>query len=487
MAIDSQTTAEEKGSAASTPEFDLTWMSAWQIRELIGDRVITPTEVMEHFLARIEKLDPTLHAFYSIDVDSARAQAAEATRAVEAGEPLGALHGIPTASIDLSLVKGVPNPAFRMESPTFDDIPIERLRDAGAIFIGALNTYFWQPKERPRNPWNLDFDPGNSSRGSAVAVAAGMLPVAVGQDGQGSTRLPAAWSGVIGVQPTRGLVPHTQYEKPSLNLSCTWGPVTRDARDAALMLQVMAGPDGRDIACGMETPPDYSAHLEDGIDGVRVAWTDDYGYSKKFWMKESVSLTAFARDAVFGMAEQGALVEVTDEVWEHPIAASLALGEVFAGALYATPYFMEGYAEREARNDEEWGGSTAAEVIAPDMPTWEEPYRMAVESRKRNWDTFARVFETHDVLISTTTPLPQQTLAEWGLMSRHYLFGGYSAHTAFHNLLGLPAVTVPIGLLEGLPVGVQVTAPAGREDLILRVVQAIQDANPIAERPAAAD
>src|SRR3546814_619038 len=312
---------------------------------------------MEHFLARIEKLEPSVHAFYSIDVESARAQAAEATRAVAAGEPLGPLHGIPTAAIDISLVKGVPNPVWGIESPEFDDIPIERLREAGVIFIGALNSYFWEPKDRPRNPWNVELDPGNSSRGSAVAVAAGMLPVAVGMDGAGSTRLPAAWSGVIGIHPTRGLVPHAEYHKPSLNLTRTWGPVARDARDAALLLQVMAGPDGRDIVCRMETPPDYSTHLEDGIDGVRVAWTDDYGYSKKFWMDESASITAFAREAIFGLAEQGAQVEATDEVWEHPIPAFAALGEAFASVAFAPPV-QDGLAEREARNDEEWGVST---------------------------------------------------------------------------------------------------------------------------------
>src|SRR3546814_15612143 len=108
---------------------------------------------------------------------------------------------------------------------------------------------------------------------------------------------------------------------------------------------------------------------------------------------------------------------------------------------------------------------------------------MEVESRKRNCDTFALVFENHDVLISTTTPLPQQTLAEWGLISRHYLFGGYSAHTAFHNHLGLPAANLPIGLLNGLPIGVQVTALAGRQDLILTVVQSTQDPHPSTEPP----
>src|SRR3546814_11164631 len=95
-------------------------------------------------------------------------------------------------------------------------------------------------------------------------------------------------------------------------------PISRDARDAALLLQVMAGPDGRDIVCRMETPPDYSTHLEDGIDGVRVAWTDDYGYSKKFWMDESASITAFARQAIFGRADMGAQGEADVEAGDTP-------------------------------------------------------------------------------------------------------------------------------------------------------------------------
>src|SRR3546814_16979086 len=112
-------------------------MSAWRIRELIGDRVITPTEVMEHFLARIEKLEPSVHAFYSIDVESARAQAAEATRAVAAGEPLGPLHGLPTAAMAISLVKGVPTPVWGIQSPRFDALQngTEPCRDRGVQYV----------------------------------------------------------------------------------------------------------------------------------------------------------------------------------------------------------------------------------------------------------------------------------------------------------------------------------------------------------------
>lgn len=468
---------------SSTAKLDLTWMSATQIRQLIGDRVVTPSEVLEHFLARIRELEPTLHAFHFIDEEWARAQAAEATRAVEAGEPLGPLHGVPTAAVDLCLVAGVPNLAWGMESATVDDIPIERIRQAGAVFVGGLNSYFWDPKDRPRNPWNVELEPGNSSRGSAIAVAAGMLPVSIGMDGLGSTRLPAAWSGTVGLHPSRGLVPFAHYQKPALNVLKSWGPLARDARDTALLLQIMAGPDGRDVTCRMETPPDYSANLDSGVDGLRIAWTDDYGYSRRFWLDGSEALTSFARDAVFGMADHGAIVEETSEVWEHYIPAFNALAEIYTNFLTAPGHFMDAHAEREAANDEMWGVSTATDIVLPEDPGWEDPYRGAVESRKRNWDSFARVFEDHDVLISTTTPLPQQTLAEWGLMCRHHLYGGYTVHSGFHNHLGLPAASVPVGLHNGLPVGVQVTAPSGREDLILQVVQAIQDANPITERP----
>ncbi|MCA1307395.1 amidase [Microbacterium esteraromaticum] len=486
MAVDTAT-LDDRSATAST-ELDLTWMPAWRIRELIGDRVVTPTEVLEHFIARIEKLEPTLHAFYSLDFASARAQAAEADHAVEAGEPLGPLHGIPTAAMDGLFVEGMPNPMWHVDAAGADDLGIERVRNAGAIFVGATNTYHWNPTDRPRNPWNLDRDPGNSSRGSAVAVAAGMLPVAIGMDGAGSTRLPAAWSGLIGVHPSRGLVPTVDYEHPSLTLANSMGPMARDARDAALLLQVMAGPDGRDPICLTDTPLNYTEHLFDGVDGLHIAWTDDYGYSRPFWVDGTARLTSFARNRVFALADRGAVVEASSEVWEHHVPAMLTLGGVFAGAGYNPPIDVEELAERGARIDAVWGtpDGNADTFVMPALPQWDAPYRMAADSRKRNWDAFERVFESSDVLISTTTPMPPQTLRDWGMSGRHHTMAGYSAHSGMYNHLGIPAVNVPIGFIDGLPVGVQVAARPGREDLILRVVQALQDAYPITERPASA-
>src|SRR3546814_21198663 len=133
-------------------------------------------------------------------------------------------------------------------------------------------------------------------------------------------------------------------------------------------------------------------------------------------MDESASITAFAREAIFGLAEQGAQVEATDEVWEHPIPAFAALGEAFASVAFAPPV-QDALAERDARNDEEWVVATAAELTVPDMATWHEPCRTWVESRKRYWDPFARVLEIHYLLISQSPPRSAPPLQEWTLIS----------------------------------------------------------------------
>ncbi|MEV5848408.1 amidase [Streptomyces sp. NPDC051985] len=467
---------------------DLTWLPAWRIRELIGAGEISPVDVTEHFLARIAEVDPRLHAFDTVDADGAREQAAAAERAIRDGVELGPLHGVPVAVMDGINVKGYRNKLWETDSSQYDSLCVERVRAAGAIVVGTTATYYWEPLDRPRNPWDPTKDCGNSSRGSAVAVAAGMVPLALGMDGAGSTRLPAAWSGVVGVHPSRGLVPHTDYEHPTMVLTQTVGPMARDTRDCALALRVLAGPDGRDFVSVQQDPPDYLAHLDDGVDGLRVAWTDDYGWSRSQWVEETPALTDFARRAAFGLAGLGAEVAETKEVWEDPRPAMFMLGSVFSAMGYVPPASPEELAARAAKVDEAWGWhSDAPPLDLPEQaPTTSEDYRTASESRGRNWARFRKLFDSHDVLLSTTTPMLPRPLAEWGLAGRDYTMTTYSAHTAMFNLLGLPAVSVPCGFLDGLPVGLQIAALPGREDTILRVAQAVQRICPIAERPASA-
>ncbi|MFD0440281.1 amidase [Streptomyces chartreusis] len=467
---------------------ELTWMPAWRIRDGIRKGEFSPVEVVDHFLGRIAELEPRLHAFDVVDVEGAREQAVAAEKAIRDGAELGPLHGVPIAVMDGMMVRGFRNKLWNVEAARYDDLGVERLREAGAIIVGTTATYYWQPSERPRNPWDVTKDPGNSSRGSGVAVAAGMVPVAIGMDGAGSTRLPAAWCGVVGIHPSRGLVPFTDYDNPGVVLTTSTGPMARNARDCAMVLQVMAGPDGRDFLSMQQEVPDYLAAIDKGVEGLRVAWTDDFGWSRTQWVDETPALVEVARAAAFGLSAAGAEVGDTAEVWEDARPAMFALGAVFAAMGYVPPIDPAELAQRAARVDEYWGWESEP---TPEVPVGgaggtSEDYRSASLSRERNWASLRRILEDHDVILSITTPMAPRTLPEWGLSGRNFTMSSYSAHTAMFNLLGFPAASVPCGFVDGLPVGLQIVALPGREDVVFRVAQAIQAAHPIEKRPAAA-
>ena len=192
---------------------DLTWEPAWRIRELIGAEALSPVEVLEHFLHRIETHQGVLRAFDHVD-ERARMEAKAAEAAVMSGEELGPLHGVPIAVKSHLDIEGLRQPApFGTDIAVHDDLTVERLRGAGAVIVGhtgmpvMANDGTFDYVSTARNPWDPERTPGISSAGSAAAVAAGLLPVALGSDGGGSTRLPAAYSGLVGVHPTAGMVP----------------------------------------------------------------------------------------------------------------------------------------------------------------------------------------------------------------------------------------------------------------------------------------
>ena len=199
----------------------LTWLPGWRIRDLIVDGELSPTEVVEHFLDRIEALDQVVHTFRAVDVDGARRRAAELERSTRAREQPGPLHGIPVAVKEHLPVQGSPWHDLRTGQRTIsthDCIEVQRLRAAGAIVLGSTVAgltplEFGASHDQPLNPWDLRRVPGDSSGGTASAVAAGLAPIGLAVDGRGSTRLPAAFCGLIGVHPSRGRVP--SYHKQS--------------------------------------------------------------------------------------------------------------------------------------------------------------------------------------------------------------------------------------------------------------------------------
>ncbi len=467
---------QESGAAnaAATSSSDLTWMPAWRIRELIEKKEVSPVEVVEHFLGRIEEHNPRLKAFKHIDAKGARDQAKKAEDTARRGGKLGALHGIPISVKEHIAVAGMPVLNFGGGgSPIakWDDVGVARLRAAGAIMIGtntmmgtsapAPGQYNWEAEAR--NPWDVTRAPGWSSSGGAATTAAALLPLTIGSDGGGSTRLPAAISGVVGYHPTVGRIPTVNYERPRLNLSGTIGPLTRDARDAAIVMQVMAGPDARDFVGIREPAPNYLKDLETPVSGMRFAWTDDYGYGPMYAVKDTPRVGAVAKAAALGFGKLGAVVESTKEKWE----------DFYPGLSVTQQLFPLGAP---------LPGQTAPGADA---------IQKALELRARNYDHFYALLSKYDLLLSPTAQFTAYKMEDWAAAwttdTKKYPHGTfaptYTVYTHMFNWLGLPAISVPCGFVDGLPVGLQIVGLPDREPLIFRAAAAFLKNFPRPEQP----
>ena len=423
-------------------------LPAWRMRELIGRRELSVVELIEDCLSRIDERNPDLRAFVTVDAPGALAQARAADRRSATDSELPPLHGIPFSVKEHIPTAGLPTTGRYGDEgrvATDDWIAIERLRHAGAIAVGT-NTMV--PTDDPtwlaRNPVDTSRVPGASSSGCASAVAGSLVPIAIATDGAGSTRLPAAFCGVVGLHPTRGRIPQVDYRRPSLPLALTVGPIARDVRDAAIALAVMAGPDGRDVACLEQEPDDYLATLDDGVEGVRFAWTDDFGYGGAYTVEESARVTAAARAAAQRFVALGATVSASavslDDPCRHFDATVGALALAFPG-------------------------------VGPDPSVTSGQFRAALEARGRTAERLRELFEDHELLLSPTThtlpPTPAAFFPAWSANPWAYL-----CFTVLCNWIGWPALSVPCGALDGLPIGLQIIGRPGSEALMLRAAHA---------------
>lgn len=267
------------------------WLPAYRLRELIRSKEVSPVELAHLTLERIERLNPELNAFLAVSakeaIDSARAAESRAM----SGETLGPLDGIPIPIKDIEEVAGVRHTSgslvFKDRVATGDSLAVERIRAAGAVIVGKTNTSeFGQIGtcenllgDACRNPWDTSLTSGASSAGAAVAVAAGITAIAQGGDGGGSIRIPAGFCGVYGIKPSQGRVPrHSGLDSWHPVKFAQVGPLSRGVRDAAILLQVLAGPaeDGERDAI-QSPPPDFVSAIDHDIKGLRVAWSRDLG------------------------------------------------------------------------------------------------------------------------------------------------------------------------------------------------------------------
>ena len=459
---------------------ELAFMSAVELSNSIREKKISSLEATENFLQRIDRLDPQLHSYLTLCQDQALADARAADDAVQRGSDLGPLHGVPISIKDLEMTKGVTttvgSAVFRDRVPDMDSIVVERVKASGAIILGKTNTpEFGQSGttenelgEPCRNPWNTERTPGGSSGGAASALAAGLCTVSIGSDGGGSIRIPASFSGVFGIKPTQGRVPrYGGYGRPSANHFSQSGPLTRTVADSALLLQVVAGPDSRDVTSLREPAPDFSADLGAGVKGMRLAWSSDFGFAAVD--PGVVKVTERAAKLFAGM---GATVEDANLKLEDPFQA---FWDVFATAAY-TSY---GHLLEEHRDDFSDYGLVSLlhgqEVTGADMSR-------AIYEIDRLGRRMEEFFDDFDLLLSPTMAVPAFPIGQRPsvIEGREVEpFWGFLPFTYLINITGQTAASVPCGYSEdGMPIGLHIIGPRGSEARVLQASAAFEQAQP---------
>src|SRR5947209_2921736 len=469
---------------------DLAYTSAAELAALIARRAVSPVEVVDVVLDRIDKMQPTINAFITVCADEARAAAKAAEAAVMRGDTLGALHGVPFAAKDLVNTAGVRTTfgswALADNVPRADSPSVARIKAAGAILVGKTTTPEFGHKcfteaplfGRTANPWDLARTCGGSSGGAAAAVAAGLGPIGIGTDGGGSSRIPAACCGVVGFKQTLGLVPHDLTPDGFGNQSHIT-PMTRTVMDAAVMLQAMAGPHRCDPHSLRLAVPDFvaAARPDGDLKGVRIAWRPLLGNTILSREVRDASEQALA---VF--AELGAIVEPVDDNFTGTEPIWLILTQSFWNARFrrCVAQFGNRMSETLLRQMDNGAGHTAVEL------------QEAMFERTRVFREIQGWFERYDIV---ATP----TLSRTALAIDHDFFApieidgqvadtvrkAWYPYTLPFNLSGNPAVTLPCGFdADELPIGLQLIGPHLGDPQLPRAAALYEQARPwAAERP----
>ena len=465
---------------------DLAWLPALEVAGLIRNKVVSPVEVVEAVLGRIERANPRLNAFCTVTDDDAREAASAAEVAVMTGEPLQHLHGVPFSVKDLVFTRRVLTTGgsrlFADHVPEEDAVVVERLKGAGAILVGKTTTPEFGHKgvtDSPlfgisRNPWNLELTPGGSSGGAGAAVAAGLGPLAVGTDGGGSIRIPASFCGIYGLKPSFGRVPSYPTFPGWHSVSVT-GPMTRTVRDAALMLDVMAGPDDRDRhSLPADAGGSYLAACDAGIAGLSVAWSPDLGYARVDPQVEDL-----CRQAAERFESLGCHVEVVTPSWEDPEEIFRVMG---AAEMHAA--WGQAMVDGEERLDR-----TLVALLRFGRTIGVEAYLRALDRREAFWTDVQRFLARFDLLITPTVAVPPFAVGRPAVkeINGHPASPlGWLPFTFPFNMTGQPAATVPVGFTPaGLPVGLQIVGRRHGERTVLAASAAFEAAAPwAAHRPA---
>jgi aspartyl-tRNA(Asn)/glutamyl-tRNA(Gln) amidotransferase subunit A len=432
-------------------------------------RELSPVEAVSAALDRAEATQDTLNAFVVLDRKGALSAAQASEQRWRAGAPLGELDGVPVSIKDNVYAQDLPTRfgsiAIAEADTLGSDSPcVARLRESGAVVFGKTTLPDYAHKivtDSPltgitRNPWNLAHSPGGSSGGAAAAVAAGIGPLAVGTDGGGSIRVPAAWSGIYGLKPSFGRVPH--YPRGAYPTVSHIGPMTRSVRDAALMLTVMARPDARDWYALPHDGTDYAAELARGIEGLRVAASDDLGMGALI----EQDIAASVRAAFKTIESMGARIEAA-----HPpeIPAFADVHRVHWCTFSARLGRKLG--ERASKLDPSMQALVAMGEALP-----AGAFAEAVVARGELGGRINGFFERHDLLVAPVINISAPAIA--GVDPGNPPF---PMLTSWGNQAGLPAASVPCGVTAaGLPIGLQIVGGPRKDAVVLQASYALEQA-----------
>ena len=458
------------------------FMSVVEMAEVIKTRRLSPVEIMDAILSRIERLNPEVNAYCTVLAESARKQAGEAETMVMKGKELGPLHGVPVSIKDLIFTKDIRTTGgsriYENFVPQQDAVVVERLKAAGAIVVGKTNTseFGWMAITDnrlfgpTRSPWNLEFNAGGSSGGAAASVASGMGSLAIGSDGGGSVRMPSSFCGVFGFKPSYGRIPQYPGFPAWEGLGHT-GPITRTVRDAALAMEVVAGRDDRDHFSLPDTGLRYLPLLGADLKGLKIAWSKDLGYATVD--PQVLKITA---EAVKTFASLGSTVEAANPGVAGPEGAfSTVVGVNLAASLQDKM--------------EEW-----EEQIDPGMVRFIErnvgrlatEYVRARREQLEYCDGIWSFFEKYDLLLTPTVAVPPLALGKTVVRE---IAGvkvpplGWMPFAYPFNITGQPAASVPCGWTDdGLPIGLQIVGRRFDDVTVLRAAAAFEQASPWAGR-----
>ncbi|MFF3458043.1 amidase [Streptomyces sp. NPDC002730] len=433
----------------------------------------TPVDATLAALERIEVVEPLVNAFVRVDAEQALTQARASAERWHRKQPQGLLDGVPVTVKDLLLQRGVPNlrgsRTVRAEGSWNEDAPsVARLRAHGAVFLGRTTTpeFGWKgvtdsPRHGvTRNPYNPARTSGGSSGGSAVAVALGAGPLSIGTDGGGSVRIPASFCGIFALKPTYGRVP--LYPSSPFGTLAHAGPMTRDAADAALMLDVISGEDWRDWS-HLGPADSVRDGLADGVKGLRIAYSPSFGGQ----VAVRPAVASAVRRAVGALAELGAYIEESDPDIADPVEAFHTLW--FSGAARLLQHV--GAEQRELLDP----GLREISGIGARYSALE--YLAAVDTRMELGRRMGRFHTSYDLLVTPTLPITAfEAGVETPAHSGHRRWTGWTPFTYPFNMTQQPAATVPCGVDEdGLPIGVQLIGPRHADALVLRAAHALYE------------